>query len=68
VLTLGASQITLNAFQAPIDVLNWGQPIGEDWNVSSVNTIQVPKRKIIGILWCIMLKNFKSSIKIKGRV
>jgi hypothetical protein len=30
-------------------VLNWGQPIGEDWNVSSVNTIQVPKRKRIGM-------------------
>jgi hypothetical protein len=49
-------------------VLNWGQPIGEDWNVSSVNTIQVPKRKRIGMcLGCSMLKNFKSSIKSKGR-
>ena len=29
--------------------VNWGQPIGEDWNVSSVNTIQIPKRKRIGM-------------------
>jgi hypothetical protein len=48
----GSSHITVGMHlecKAPIDVLNWGQPIGEDWNVSSVNTIQVPKRKIIGM-------------------
>jgi hypothetical protein len=49
-------------------VLNWGQPKGEDWNVSSVNTIQVPKRQIIGMGWCSMLKSFKGLLKIKRRV
>jgi hypothetical protein len=29
-----------------MNALNWGQPIGEDWNVSSVNTIQVIKKRI----------------------
>jgi hypothetical protein len=28
-----------------------GQPIGEDWNLSSVNTIQIPIRSIIGIVF-----------------
>jgi hypothetical protein len=51
-----------------MDGLNWGQPIGEDWNVTSVNTIQVPKKRELERAWCSMLKNFKSSLKINGRV
>jgi hypothetical protein len=46
-------------------VLKWGQQIGEDWNVSSINTIPVPKRKRTGIylVYCSMLKNFKRLVK-----
>jgi hypothetical protein len=52
-----------------INALNWGSPIGEDWNVSSVNNIQVleRKKKRIGMCWCSMLKNFKGWLKINGR-
>jgi hypothetical protein len=55
---------------APIDALNWSQPIGEDWKVSNVNTIQVPKGKRFGmcLVYSSMLKNFKGSLKIKGKV
>jgi hypothetical protein len=49
-------------------MLNWGQPKGEDWYVSSVNTSKVPKRKRMECVWCSMLKNFKGSVKIKRRV
>ncbi len=35
--------------QSQINTQNWGQPKAEDWNVSSVNTVQVSKRKIIGM-------------------
>ena len=41
---------------ARLDVLNLGQPIGEDWNVYSVNTIQVPKKREPECVWCSMLK------------
>ncbi len=41
--------VGMHPVQGVIDVLNWGQPIGEDLNVSSVNTIQVLKRKRIGM-------------------
>ncbi len=37
---------------------NWGWPVREDWNLSSVNTIQVQKREF-ECVWCGMLKNFK---------
>jgi hypothetical protein len=34
-------------------------PRGEDWNVSSVQTIQVPKKRELECVWCHMQKNFK---------
>jgi hypothetical protein len=39
---------------------NWGQTIGEDWNVSSVNTIPVLIRKIFGIFLVGTVKIFKT--------
>jgi hypothetical protein len=43
-------------------VLNWGQPIGEDWNVSSLKTIEVPKKKdnwnVFGVVCLRTLKGY----------
>jgi hypothetical protein len=50
-------------------VPNWGQPIVEEWNISSLKTIQVPiKKRASGYVWYRMLRNFKGPLKIKGRV
>jgi uncharacterized protein YjaZ len=38
------------------------------WNASSVNTIHVPVKMRNECVWCSMLKNFKGTLKIKGRV
>jgi hypothetical protein len=39
---------------------NWGQPIGEGRNVSGINTVQVPTRKIIGMCLAEGLKPIKN--------
>jgi hypothetical protein len=41
--------------------------IGEEWNVFSINTIQVPIRELERVQ-CSMLRNCKSYLKIEGRV
>jgi hypothetical protein len=46
-------------------VPNWGQSIGEDWNVSSVNTSHVPIKKIFEKH---ILKKFKVPLKNKGKI
>jgi hypothetical protein len=45
-------------------VSNRDQPIGQDWNVSSVNTIQVPtrKRNVFGV---VCLRTLKANYKFK---
>jgi hypothetical protein len=48
-----------------VNAQNWGQPIGEVLNVSSVKTIRVLIKKRIGIHMfggCGMLKNFKGPL------
>ncbi len=58
-----ASEMTL---ENRINVPSGGEPKGEDWNVSSVNTIQVPIKKTIGMCWYSML--LQRQVKMKGRV
>ncbi len=40
----------------------WGQPVGEDCNVSSVNSIQFPMKKCV---WCCRFTHFKAPLRIK---
>ncbi len=48
-ITVGMHLVQESCRPITVNEPNWGQPIGEDWNLSSVNTIQVPIRKIIGM-------------------
>ncbi len=45
--------------------LNWGHPIGEDWNVSIVNIFHVPmnKEKHLEYVWCAALELHLRSVK-----
>ncbi len=49
-------------------MLNWGQPIGEDWNVSSVNNtgIQVPKKENWNVFDVVCLRTSKAHYKLMG--
>ncbi len=40
-------------------MLNWGQPVGEDWNVFIVNTIQVPKERELDMFGVVCLRTLK---------